>query len=179
MLSVAYPDAAERRSNGTFEALMWALARPGDIRQLPEPGLAGLVESLIDIECVAHADTPELRRQVAATGATAVAEIGSADHVFLALVPEDLAPLRLLRCGSALYPDDGATLAVTAGIGGGQALRLSGPGIEGTRELALGLPAGFWRLREALCAYPEGFDLFVVDGARVVGLPRSTLIEVL
>jgi alpha-D-ribose 1-methylphosphonate 5-triphosphate synthase subunit PhnH len=34
-------------------------------------------------------------------------------------------------------------------------------------------------MREQLCAYPEGFDLLLVDGRSVIGIPRSTQIEVL
>ena len=179
MLTVALPDAAELRSNATFEALMWTLARPGEVRELPEPGLAPVVEALIDIECAAFGDTAELRRQIGETGAEVAESIGAADHVFLEMLPDDLVPLSFVRCGSALYPDDGATVVIGARIDAGQRLRLSGPGIEGAREISLGLPEGFWRLREELCFYPEGFDLFIVDGVRVVGLPRSTRIEVL
>ena len=40
MLTVAPPDAAEARCNATFEALMWSMARPGDVRELPEAGMA-------------------------------------------------------------------------------------------------------------------------------------------
>jgi alpha-D-ribose 1-methylphosphonate 5-triphosphate synthase subunit PhnH len=34
-------------------------------------------------------------------------------------------------------------------------------------------------MRTALCRYPAGFDLFLICGAQVIGLPRSTTIEVL
>lgn len=179
MLTVALPDAAELRSNFTFEALMWALSRPGEVRELPDPGLMPLVEALIDIECVGFGDTAALRQAVVETGAAVAGEIGTADHVFLERLPEDLVPLSFINCGSALYPDDGATVAIGAGIGQGQRLRLSGPGIEGVREVSLALPEGFWRLREELCLYPEGFDLFVVEARAVVGIPRSTKVEVL
>lgn len=179
MLTIALPDAAELRSNSTFEALMWALARPGEVRTMPEPGLAPLVEALVDIECRAFGDTAELRRLIGETRAEVAESAGAADHVFLERLPDDLTPLSFLRCGSALYPDDGATVGIAAQIGQGQRLRLSGPGIDGVREIALALPAEFWRLRDELCLYPEGFDLFVVDGTDVVGLPRSTQIEVL
>jgi len=178
MLTVAQPERSEVRSNATFEALMWALARPGEPRELPEPGLASIAEALVDLECVAYADGPELRRLIAETGA-AVGEIATADHVFLERLGDDVTPLTTLRCGDALYPDDGATVVIAAPIERGQRLRLRGPGIDGTLEISLGLPTTFWELREALCSYPEGFELFIVDGLRVVGIPRSSTIEVL
>ena len=178
MLTVAPPDLEEARSNATFEALMWSMARPGEQRELAEPGLAPIIEAFLDLECTAYADDAELAGLIARTGAERVEALADADHVFLAQL-DGLAELEALNCGSALYPDDGATLVVTAAIGQGQRLRLSGPGIEGTREIALGLPAAFWALRQKLCAYPQGFELFVVDGRAVIGIPRSTQVEVL
>lgn len=179
MLTVAPPEAAEVRANASFEALMWALARPGDIRTLPEAGLAPIAEALVDLECAAYGDSPELRRAIAETGAEVVTHVAAADHVFIERFDGNAGSLVAVRCGTALYPDDGATVVIAAAIGEGQRLRLSGPGIDGTTELAVALPPALWQLREQLCLYPEGFELFVVDGARVLGLPRSTTIEVL
>ena len=179
MLTVALPDAAETRSNATFEALMWALARPGEIRELPAPGLAPVAEALIDLECTAYGDTAELRRLIAETGAHMGEAVGQADHVFLEHLGDDPAALAWVRCGSALYPDDGATVVITAQIGHGQMLRMRGPGVDGVAELRIAVTPAFWELRAGLCSYPEGFDLFIVDGLRVIGIPRSTTIEVL
>ena len=59
------------------------------------------------------------------------------------------------------------------------ALRLSGPGIAGTAQLAVGgVDPAFWPLR-ARAAYPLGWDLFLVGEGEVVGIPRSTLVEVI
>lgn len=176
MLTVAPPDAVELRSNATFEALMWALSRPGDVRTLPEPGFGPIVETLVDLECSAYADTPAMRERIIASGATLAEGIGSADHVFFAAL--DGAEIAQINCGSALYPDDGATL-VAAVAHSGQRVRLSGPGIKDTTEIALAVAPGFWAMRDMLCLYPEGFDIFFVDGDRVIGIPRSTKVEVL
>lgn len=175
MLTVAAPDAAERRSNATFEALMWAMARPGETRSMGEPGLAPIIEALIDRECATYADNARLRSLVGNTGALA-GTIAEADHLFLGSF--DIEALRAVRCGSDLYPDEGATIAAEAAHTG-QRLRLSGPGINGTREIALAVPPAFWALRQDLCVYPEGFDLLLVDGDSVIGIPRSTHVEVL
>ncbi len=179
MLTIALPDAAELRSNSTFEALMWALSRPGDVRTLPEPGLTPLVEALVDIECAAFGDTVELRRLIGETRAE-VAEIrrrrrpcssraasGRPDAAQLPALRQRALPRRR-RDGGHCRPDRAGT-----------AVAAQRSGIDGVREIALALPAEFWRLRDELCLYPEGFDLFVVDGTDVVGLPRSTQIEVL
>ncbi|MEC8196995.1 MAG: phosphonate C-P lyase system protein PhnH, partial [Pseudomonadota bacterium] len=71
-------------------------------------------------------------------------------------------------------------LVVRAALDQGANLRLTGPGIETTLEVAVGsLPVGFWELRRQRIRYPMGFDLFLVDGDRVLGVPRSTQVEVL
>ena len=174
------PDAQEIRSNATFEALMWALARPGTVQILPAPGFAGIVETLVDRECRVYCDNPALAQRAAATGA-ALVKAAEADHAFLSLAgAAGLAALDLVPAGSALYPDAGATVVAEAGFGEGQRLRLTGPGIETFAEIALGgLAPGLWALRAARCRYPAGFDLFLLCGASVIGLPRSTAIEVL
>lgn len=176
MLTVAPPDRLESRSNLTFEALMWALSRPGDVRSLPEAGFESILETLVDIECTAFADTPALRARIVASGAMLADRIATADHVFVSTI--ESAEIAEINCGSALYPDDGATL-VAAVPHEGQRLRLTGPGINGLTEVRLALPPGFWAMRELLCSYPEGFDCFFVDGASVIGIPRSTKVEVL
>jgi alpha-D-ribose 1-methylphosphonate 5-triphosphate synthase subunit PhnH len=66
-----------------------------------------------------------------------------------------------------------------ASFGQGQRLRLTGPGIETHTDIALSGIPGIWALRAARCRYPAGFDLFLICGATVMGLPRSTQIEVL
>ena len=176
MLTVSPPDALELRSNATFEALMWSLSRPGDVRTLPEAGFEAIIETLVDIECCAFADTPALREWIVASGATLADRIAVADHVFLSTI--ESAEIAGINRGSALYPDDGATL-VAAVPHTGQRLRLTGPGISGSTEVSLALQPGFWAMRDMLCSYPEGFDCFFVDGTSVIGIPRSTKVEVL
>lgn len=179
MLTVAPPDPLELRANATFEAMMWAMARPGESRELPEVGFDPIVGTLVDLECAVYADAPALRSRIAATGAFVASDIGDADHVFLTCLDNAEARLGALRCGSALYPDDGATLVAGVRQGIGQRVRLSGPGIDGTLDIALGISPSFWAMRAMLCAYPEGFDMLLVDKRSVIGIPRSTLVEVL
>lgn len=171
------PSDFEARTNATYDALMWALSRPGLVRALPAIGLGGIIESLIDRECAVFCDDDGLAALAAATGADMVAP-GRADHLFVTTLPQpDL--IGQLRLGSDLYPEEGATLVVQAPIAAGQGLRLSGPGIEGTVDVATGLPAAFWAMRDHVMRFPMGFELFVIDGAQVLGLPRSTKVEVL
>ncbi len=178
MLETPLPDAAEKRANATFDAILWALSRPGLPRQLPEVGEGALIGALLDRECQVYANSPLLIPAVLQSGARLV-EIPEADHVFLGKLT-DLDLLRQCRVGSDLYPDDGATAVVSVVIGVGVTLRLTGPGVDGAVEVSIGgLPAGFWNLRADLLRYPTGFDLLLLDGDRVMGLPRSTHVEVL
>lgn len=168
----------EARANATYEALMWALARPGLPRSLPEASDGVIVEALIDRECAVFCAAPALSDQVARTGAALVAP-AAADHLFLGAM-DSAEPLRAVRCGSDLYPDDGATVVAEAQIGSGPRVRLTGPGVDGTVEVALGgLPDGLWDTRRQMLRYPMGFELVLRDGAQIIGLPRSTAVEVL
>lgn len=172
------PSAAETRENAAFENLLWALSRPGLTRTLPDEGELLIIAALLDRECRAHSADPRLMPDIMRTGAT-ITDIAQADHVFLgAMTSSDV--IDHIAVGSDLYPDDGATVIVRAKIGAGPALRLSGPGVDGqVSEQVEGLPDGFWAARAERLRYPMGFDLFLIDGARVIGLPRSTKVEVL
>ena len=172
------PSDFEARTNATYDALMWALSRPGLPRALPAPGQVGLVEALLDRECNVHCAEPDLAGFAARTGAALVAA-DKADHLFFDTLPTaDV--LKQISLGSDLYPETGATLVCNGTIGAGQGLRLTGPGCNGPVEVQLGgLPGGFWQMRTRVLRYPLGFELFITDGARVLGVPRSTQVEVL
>lgn len=179
MLTVAPPNAVEARCNATFEALMWSMARPGEVRDMPEAGLAPIIETLVDLECSVFADAPVLQDLAARTGALMTNDMSRADHIFLASLDQPAARLASIACGDALYPDDGATLAAEVKHGQGHRVRLTGPGVEGSRELTLDVSPEFWARRARLCIYPQGFDLLLVDRLSVVGIPRSTTVEVI
>ena len=164
--------------NEAFDALLWSLSRPGQVRTLPTAGETALISALLDRECAASCDDSLLIPAIMQTGA-AVADIAMADHVFLG---QSANPARLkgVRLGSDLYPDDGATVIVRGQIGSGRGLTLKGPGVDGALDIQLdGISAEFWQTRKTLIRYPMGFDLFVLDGSKVMGLPRSTNVEVL
>ncbi|MEL6641561.1 MAG: phosphonate C-P lyase system protein PhnH [Pseudomonadota bacterium] len=178
MLATPTPSQTETRENAAFDALLWALSRPGLPRALPEPGEAHIIAALLDRECRVHSADPLLMPEIMRTGA-GLTDIKEADHVFLG-TPATSDPLNQAQIGSDFYPDDGATVIVRASLGAGPALRLTGPGIDGAVTVQLGgLPDGFWDTRAARLRYPMGFDLFFVDDANVVGVPRSTTVEVL
>ncbi len=89
--------------------------------------------------------------------------------------PDGLVP----ACGSLLAPEQGATLVLDCqAVGEGPALRLSGPGIDGSAELrVLGLDPGWWTARAAWCAFPLGVDLILCDARRIACIPRTVAVE--
>jgi alpha-D-ribose 1-methylphosphonate 5-triphosphate synthase subunit PhnH len=170
------PTDFEARTNATYGALMWALSRPGLARDLPAPGQAGLIETLIDRECAVYCEDADMAEIAARTGAEMVAP-EKADHLFLIQPP---AQLIRLRQGSDMYPEEGATLVIPATFGAGDRLRLTGPGVDGEVEMILaGIPQSFWAERLSVMRYPMGFEVFLLDGATVIGIPRTTVVEVI
>ncbi|TCL08283.1 methylphosphonate degradation complex subunit PhnH [Shimia isoporae] len=179
-MSVTVPirSADEARGNASFEALMWALSRPGHIKALPRPGEPSLINALIDRECRVFCADPLLMPQILKTGAE-IAMLDNADHVFAGTL-KDVSILKELPIGSDLYPDDGATLIAQATLGESTNLRLRGPGVDGSCDVSIGgLPEGFWEMRKQVMRYPTGFELLLVDGDQLMAIPRSTDVEVL
>jgi len=175
------PTSDDIRTNAAFEEMMWALSRPGIVRTLPKGGMAVMAESLVDRECSFHvSDDPDLHQALTRSGARAVS-VGEADYVFTTVDTGDkVATLSSLSSGTLAYPDEAATLIAAARFGLGQRLRLTGPGIKGDQTIAIdGIHPSFWQLRAKAIRYPLGWDLYLVDGDEIVGLPRSTKIEVL
>lgn len=177
MTAQPVPSAFETRTNTVFEALMWALSRPGLPRELPDKGMAQIAEALIDRECAVECQGTDLADFFESLGARLVGQ-DEADHVFCDVITPDLP--KVLRNGSDLYPDDGATLVARADFSSGPRLRLTGPGVDGAVIVTLGaIPEAFWTARKQVNRYPMGFEMFLLDGQRVLGIPRSTQVEVL
>jgi alpha-D-ribose 1-methylphosphonate 5-triphosphate synthase subunit PhnH len=176
------PSEADALSNAAFEELMWAISRPGLVRDLPSVGLEPLAKSLIDRECSYHVmRSPSLDAALAATGARS-APLTEAEYIFASSLSslEQVSALKGLRTGSLAYPDEAATLFAPARIGSGQALRLSGPGIKASITIEIGdVDPSFWSMREKAIRYPLGWDLYLIDAAALISIPRSTKIEVL
>lgn len=177
MAAPAY-SATDALAQSAFAAVMEALSRPGTVHALPRPGVSQLVETLIDRDTTTCSQLPDLVDALVHAGARLV-PLPEAEQVFLHDAEHLPTAVPDLAAGSALYPDLGATVIVPARLEGGQRLRLSGPGIRATREVAPALPAETWPLRAARAAYPAGFELLLIDGDRIMALPRSTKVEVL
>jgi alpha-D-ribose 1-methylphosphonate 5-triphosphate synthase subunit PhnH len=172
----------EARTHATFTALMRALSYPGRVFRLPADGIGAfdaIVAALVDLETSYYTDHAALGRLLASTGGRA-RPIEAAMYQFYPTLGE--AALSLLKdapIGTYSYPDESVTLMIGCALGAGQALRLAGPGIAGVEHLWVdGIPETFWALREQVCRYPLGWDILLVSGDQVAGLPRTTRIEV-
>ncbi len=89
--------------------------------------------------------------------------------------------LAVFSQGQPETPEDSATLFIRVpSLNEGEPLVWRGPGIDGERTVRIaGLSREFWRERAALTAhFPCGIDCYFVAGASLVGLPRTTLVEV-
>ena len=92
-----------------------------------------------------------------------------------------LPALDAFACGTPESPEQSATVFVRVdSLTDGPSLTLRGPGIESTHTAApTGLLARFWEERAALAPlFPCGIDFYFVCGAQIMGLPRTTRVEV-
>ena len=177
----------EARAHATFDALMRALSYPGRPQTLrleeERTPFTAIAEALLDLEVTAFSTDQLLEADLRATGAK-LATLERAEYIFVPrLTKAELPLLQRVNRGSTLTPDDAATLVIGASfarepIESAQSLRLRGPGIRDSLEMQIaGLPHDFWRVREAIIAFPIGWDVFFVDGNQILGLPRTIVVE--
>jgi alpha-D-ribose 1-methylphosphonate 5-triphosphate synthase subunit PhnH len=193
----AVPDARKLNGSGfddpvhdaqrCFRALLQVLSEPGTIVTLPPidaPALpsaaAAIALTLTDRDAPVWLDpsfagAAQWLRFFA--GAPIVRDLRAASFV---LAPAASRPqLAALAQGDPAYPDRSATLVLTvASLSNEPGWRLSGPGIETTRELNVqGIDLDFladWADNSA--RFPRGVDVLLVAGDRVTGLPRTVRI---
>jgi alpha-D-ribose 1-methylphosphonate 5-triphosphate synthase subunit PhnH len=180
------PTLFEAKTNASFEAMMWAFSYPGRVHNLPlephENAFARIADSLLDAETSAHSSDANLEHHLRATGAK-IKSLEQAEYVFLpdgfSIGQVDVVALEAAQIGSMLVPEAAAMLIIATTIGSGLRWQLSGPGISDSLEISLDLPLEFLTLRERVLAYPIGWDVLLVDGTKILGLPRTTRIEVI
>ncbi len=175
-------NAAEARMRDTFTALMWSLSYPGRIHILPAAGQVAfevVAEALVDLETSFYTPHPEFARAIGQLGARMHPPQSALYQFYPTLCEDDLVTLRMAPVGTYAYPDASATLVLGCNFDEGQRLRLRGPGVDGAIHLTVGaLPTAFWALRAEMIRYPLGWDVFLVMNDWIVGLPRTTQVEV-
>jgi alpha-D-ribose 1-methylphosphonate 5-triphosphate synthase subunit PhnH len=179
-------------AQATFRAALQALANPGRVQAVQArcgmpAGLSHAMSALL--LALADVDTPvwlpasigdDVRGFLRFHCACPLVD-QPADARFVA-VPAGHAAPALDQCdpGDPAYPDRSATVLMELeSLDAGDPLTLSGPGIPGRRTLSVArLPAGFrdqWASNHRI--FPLGVDLFLTQGSRLCGLPRTTRME--
>ncbi|NTU84968.1 MAG: phosphonate C-P lyase system protein PhnH [Chloroflexales bacterium] len=174
---------AEARSQQTFSALMWALSYPGRPQPIAETGLAAFAAigaALLDLETSYYTNHPELASMLARSGSRPLPPSQAQYQLYPELTVEAMYGLAAAPVGTYTDPDASATLVIGCALGAGPRLRLSGPGVAEPVTLAVSGPlVALWELRALACNPPLGWDLVLVARNQIVGLPRSTKVEVL
>jgi alpha-D-ribose 1-methylphosphonate 5-triphosphate synthase subunit PhnH len=181
-------------AQASFRAVMDALANPGRIETLPitpdaparlAPALAAAALTLIDQGTPVFLDRSfASEREIAASLSflTGCRFVDDPSRAAFALIgdPSEAPDLSAFAQGTLEYPDRATTLLFQLEtLESDGPLRLTGPGILGTRNLgAEKLPQGFVdQLGANRARFPQGVDLLLCCGDRIAGLPRSTRIE--
>lgn len=165
-----------------FRALLDAMAQPGRPYDLPSlaapPGLtaasAAACLTLLDGEVTlwlgkeVQESRPWLQFH---TGCPPAASPQVAAFALVQTPPalSDFSP------GTAEYPEASTTLLLQVpALTGGPSMTLRGPGIPDQRAIAPQVPDGFWaQWQHNAQRYPMGVDVFLLDNAQVMGLPRT------
>ena len=180
------------QSQGAFRAVLAALSEPGlacdlDDAVVPpaglEPATAVALLTLADYETPIWLPAPLrdgpagawLRFHCGAALVDAPSRAAFAVIDGAAVEPK----LSAFNAGDDQFPDRSTTVLVQcAGLAGGDAVTLEGPGIARHRTIApAGLRLGFWaEVADNATLYPLGIDLLLIHRTQVLGLPRSTQI---
>jgi alpha-D-ribose 1-methylphosphonate 5-triphosphate synthase subunit PhnH len=171
--------AAARDGHRLFRTALLALAYPG--RPMPAP--AGSDRDLARM--MLEATWPDTA-PIWSTDSTLLPpgrpSAGAADaDVLLVLGPTSHGRLVEARRGTEELPENGATAIyiVDPAVAPQTRVRLSGPGVADTTSVTLPLTAGELADRAVCCEHlPLGVDLLAVTGGTIVGLPRTTQVEV-
>lgn len=191
MTERAFADAAVESSH-VFRAIMQAMARPGTVQHLttdlvvPAPlvaSTAAVALTLCDFQTPIWLG-PGLNHEAMVhylkfhTGAPVVEAPADAAFAFM-LAGESLSHPSLFPQGSHEYPDRSATLVIQVTKLGGNAVRLSGPGIDSSAEFAAaGLDTDFWvAMSQNHSGFPLGIDTIFAAPGQIAAVPRSTAVH--
>jgi alpha-D-ribose 1-methylphosphonate 5-triphosphate synthase subunit PhnH len=181
------------QSQATFRAVLDALAEPGSeravegIAEVPaplSPVAAAVIATLADFETAVWRDetlrTPEIEAWLAFHTGAPVA-LDPARAAFAVIGAAETCPdFTSFALGTDIDPSTSATLILqVAGFDGSRRFRLTGPGIDGSRDVTIaGAPADLaTRLVANHALFPRGVDLILAGPTSVIGLPRTTRIE--
>ncbi len=187
-------------SQAMFRVALEALSHPGrcmtvnhdaEVPQTGHPASAALLLALLDSDCTLWL-SPSLATSDAAAWLrfhTGCQLVSSAEHAMFAWVAagDAMPALASFSQGSDNAPDQSATCVLDLPLldakacseSGAAQWALRGPGIQDVNHLAVdGLSVDFlaqWTTNHA--SFPRGVDLFLASAQQLVGLPRTTSIQ--
>lgn len=184
-------------SQGVFRSLLDALSRPGKIVSMDTvvPDLANGQEAHVPLAAyaallaLADYSTPVLlqheHRSLSDalrfhTGAPVTSDCSEAVFAYLDNA-HSMPSLAAFSLGEPETPETAAMLFICVdSLTSGAPTTWRGPGIrESERVCVAGVPASFWHERAELAGdFPCGVDCYFVHGGSVIGLPRTTRVEV-
>ncbi|MEA2115765.1 MAG: phosphonate C-P lyase system protein PhnH [Thermodesulfobacteriota bacterium] len=173
----------ERLNRNNFRNCLEALARPGCFFQVTpffDSGLMALAVMLLYSEvCFYQQAVGDWNMIRALTGST-LSRAETADYLFIDAPSKEA--LMAARPGEQHNPEFSATcICRCTDLATGTPVTLSGPGIDGVKRTVLPASPDFIHLlAQKNLHFPLGVDLFFIsDNNRILGLPRSTRVELL
>jgi len=177
----------EALTRDAYLALLWSLSYPGRAHTLPAGSDAGswanesafltIAHTLLDLETSFFCPDHPVAQRLSESGARE-RRVEDAAYVFLPVLDaQAIALIECVKVGTFANPDKGATIITSASFDSGALMTWSGPGIQTPRRVMLDVPSPFWDARAARIRYPLGIDVYFADHNRVIGLPRTTLVD--
>jgi len=182
-------------SQSIFRAMLEALSRPGIPVQVPALGVEGSdelpPEVLTLLVSICDHDTPVWLEQALRApplgrwlafhcSAPMTADPLQAGFAVLHGSSAPSAMLDQFALGDVRYPERSTTVIITCDdLTSGAPIALTGPGVEARLTIRpSGLPGDFLAMAQANHEmFPRGVDILLVAGSQMVGLPRSTKLE--
>lgn len=175
----------DRLFHDTSRILVSALTFPGRTFSLPLgevstiTALATIANALLNDETTFYTPDISFREYISRTGA-AFTDGNMARYHFYPevndMVVEQMVPA---TTNAVQQPEQATTIFVGCKLREQVTLHLTGPGIPDAGKLTVErLPLQFWEVRHQAIQRPLGWDIYLVDGGEVVGLPHTTVVEI-
>jgi len=172
----------EKLNRQNFKSLMSSLSMPGKIKKI-EPlynsGLLAIANILLYREVSFFYDGEEDMALIEAISYPKRAKVENADYIFSDTVQANL--LQLAKRGNYVNPDLSSMLVFKCNSSSHIKVAISGPGIDGKKEITLPCDEGFIEvLKEKNNNYPLGVEIyFLNEENELLALSRTTKVEIL